>query len=413
MKNKKTVKNSISHLIAVILIAVTLPIVGTSASDVTSGACGENLSWSFDFTTRILTVSGTGAMEDYSTETTPPWYSENEYIEKIIIENGVTYIGNRAFTRCSNLTSVIIPSTLTAIGENAFLRSDNLLNGVYINDLFAWCNISFGNQNSNPLCYANNIYLNNEPITELVIPDGIAKINNFAFYAGKCLQSVVIGHDVTEIGNYAFANCTNITSAIIPYTVNTINNKAFYGCKGINLTVQQGSYAHSFAVDNNIEYTLCTHLSTELIGQALPTYIEAGNNCYRCTLCGAKSNTRINPLCDFNNDTEVNAGDYLEFESNISNEEYLFYFDFDNGGTISEFDKIIVKQLTNKIEFSSMIDANTDGYGNIIDLIKIKKTVMNSEQNLNCDCNLDTRVDAQDMVFVKKFLLVMDRDLYR
>ena len=74
----------------------------------------------------------------------------------------------------------------------------------------AWCNIVFGNSSANPLSYAKKLYLNDELVTELVIPDGITAINNYAFYYLTSITSVTIPDSVTTIGSDAFYNCSNL-----------------------------------------------------------------------------------------------------------------------------------------------------------------------------------------------------------
>ena len=85
-----------------------------------SGSCGENVTYSFVSSTGTLTISGTGAMKDYNTSNSAPWYYLS--IKKVVINNGVTSIGDYAFSECTGLTSVTIPNSVTSIGSDAFLR---------------------------------------------------------------------------------------------------------------------------------------------------------------------------------------------------------------------------------------------------------------------------------------------------
>ncbi len=116
-------------------------------STVASGTCGENADWSVDTGTGVLTVSGTGAMDDYSSpQVSPislmaldiesveassnpgiaPWYDYRNYIKSVKIEDGITSIGSFAFYDCPNLVSVEIPSSVGLIGESAFLNCESL-----------------------------------------------------------------------------------------------------------------------------------------------------------------------------------------------------------------------------------------------------------------------------------------------
>lgn len=128
-------------------------------------------------------------------------------LTSVTIPNSVTRIGNCAFSGCSSLANVTIGSGVTTIGSSAFSRC-NRLTGVYINDLSAWCKIEFDSSSSNPLYYAKNLYLNNELVTDLVIPDGVTSIGNYAFQYYRRLTSVTIPDSVTSIGGAAFVCCT-------------------------------------------------------------------------------------------------------------------------------------------------------------------------------------------------------------
>ena len=91
-----------------------------------SGTCGENLTWNLSNGT--LTISGFGAMTDYSNNSSSraPWYSSRSSITSVIISDGVTSIGERAFYYCSSLTSVTIPNSVTSIGDYAFYNCSSL-----------------------------------------------------------------------------------------------------------------------------------------------------------------------------------------------------------------------------------------------------------------------------------------------
>jgi hypothetical protein len=130
----------------------------------------------------------------------------------------VTKIGNEAF-KDTTITSIVIPDSVTAIGNYAFDDCDRLTSVCYTGDVAGWCNISFGNSSANPLYYAKNLYLNNELVTKLEIPNTITEIKDYAFYNCDSLTSVVIPDSVTSIGDYAFENCSSLTSIEIPDNV--------------------------------------------------------------------------------------------------------------------------------------------------------------------------------------------------
>ena len=120
-------------------------------------------------------------------------------------------IGAGAFYGCSGLTSVTIGSGVTIIGGSAF-DGCTMLNKVNITDIAKWCEINFGNSSANPLYYAHNLYLNNELITGLIIPDGVTSIGDYAFYDCSGLTSITIPDSVTSIGSFAFLGCSGLIS---------------------------------------------------------------------------------------------------------------------------------------------------------------------------------------------------------
>ena len=116
--------------------------ISASAEDAYIGACGvdgSSLEWAFDATTGALTISGTGAMKDYSTEdsTRAPWYAYRDEIKSVSLPDGLTKIGSYAFRDCAKLTAVTIPSSVTFIGASAFENCGKLAEVVF-NDAEGW-----------------------------------------------------------------------------------------------------------------------------------------------------------------------------------------------------------------------------------------------------------------------------------
>ena len=167
-----------------------------------------------------ITLIGDSAFKDCSNLTS------------VTISDSVTAIGNYAFSGCSNLTSVTIPDSVTSIGKHAFYNCSSLTS-VYISDLSAWCRFSFEDYSSNPLYYAGNLYLNNELVTDLVIPSDITEIKSYAFIGCSSLTSITIPDSVTSIGGCTFYNCSSLTSITIPDGVTTIGGSTFFGCSSL------------------------------------------------------------------------------------------------------------------------------------------------------------------------------------
>ena len=153
-------------------------------------------------------------------------------LTSVTIGNSVTSIGKNAFRGCSDLTSVTIGNSVASIGNYAFYECSGLTS-VHISDIIAWCNIDFGGEYSNPLSYANLLYLNGEEVQDLEIPNSVTSIEGGAFSNCSALTSVTIPNSVTSIGEGAFIGCSDLTSVTIGNSVTSIGDGAFSGCSGL------------------------------------------------------------------------------------------------------------------------------------------------------------------------------------
>ncbi|GHT19082.1 hypothetical protein AGMMS4957_02580 [Bacteroidia bacterium] len=203
-----------------------------------------------------LTVSGMGAMDNYYVSyLNMPWYSSRFAIKTVVINYGVTRIGNYAFYGCSGLTSVTIPNSVTSIGKGAFYECRGLTGALTIpdgvtsieEDAFYRCSGLTG-----ALTIPDGVTSIGKSAFEgcsgltgaLTIPDGVTSIENSAFYDCRGLTgALTIPNSVTSIGAYAFAYCSGLTGALtIPDGVTSIGREAFSGCSGLTgaLTIPDG-----------------------------------------------------------------------------------------------------------------------------------------------------------------------------
>ena len=196
-----------------------------------------------------LTVSGTD-MPDYSPKKAP-WYSRRQIIEKVVIENGVTSIGENAFYDCSHLTSVTIGNSVTSIGDYAFGGCHDLTSVTIGNSVTSIGDYAFSE------CYS---------LTSVTIGNSVTSIGDYAFpdskwydnqpdglfYAGKVLYcykgtmpsntKIDIKEGTTQIRGYAFQGCKGLTSVTIPNSVTNIGERVFSGCSSLaSIIVDKGN----------------------------------------------------------------------------------------------------------------------------------------------------------------------------
>ena len=176
----------------------------------------DNLTWKL-YEDGTLNISGTGAMKDYNADDNPSPAYNNSKVKKIVIEKGVTSVGDYAFRSCNNLTSIMISNSVTSIGNSAFFYCTSLTSVTIPDNVTSIENYAFA-------------YTGLKSIT---IPDSVTNIGNYAFAGCKDLTSITIPDSVTSIGNYAFYNCSSLTSITIPDSVTSIGNSAFVGCKNL------------------------------------------------------------------------------------------------------------------------------------------------------------------------------------
>ena len=136
-------------------------------------------------------------------------------LEALVIPEGVEALPDSVLYGCTGLKELTLPSTLKEVAH-IFGYSEVALENVYISDLAAWCAINFTRDDSTPMYYAENLYLNGKLLTDLVIPEGVTSIGRYAFYGISHLESVTIPASVTFIGGSAFGDCDHLRSVYAP-----------------------------------------------------------------------------------------------------------------------------------------------------------------------------------------------------
>ncbi len=198
-----------------------------------------------------------------------------ESLTNIFIPDSVTSIGYGAFSGCRRLTTITIPDSLTSIGEAAFMASS--LNSIIISNTHPTYEVIdgalFDKLNKKlihyPDTYQDDSYTipegiqiigvgaiaNSRSLTSIYIPDSVTFIGDSVFANCDALTSFTIPDSVTCLGDRVFASCDALTSITLPDSITSIGDEAFCNCPNLILCVPANSYAHQYAIDNNIPYT--------------------------------------------------------------------------------------------------------------------------------------------------------------
>ncbi|MBE6741818.1 MAG: fibronectin type III domain-containing protein [Ruminococcaceae bacterium] len=188
---KKTFSILLS-LIMIISVISALPF--TAKAQVISGEA-DNVNYSLDTATGVMTISGSGAIMSNYNATNTPWNDYKSDIKKVVFENDIELIGENAFNGCTNLSEIVFSQNLTVIGASAFVGCTSL--------------------------------------QSVEIPDSVSILNGSAFMKCTSLKNVKLSKNTTGINSFTFKNCTSLESISIPARVASIGNMAFQGCTNL------------------------------------------------------------------------------------------------------------------------------------------------------------------------------------
>lgn len=259
-------KRIVSLMLALCMLTMLVPCVYAEIK--TSGTCGkdgDNITWVFEDDT--LTINGSGEMKDWNDSYYLPWHDLEYRIKSVVIENGITSIGDYAFS-LYNLTNVEIPDSVTSIGNYAFDSCG--LENIEIPDsvttigerAFSYCNFQnieipnsvtsigdyafYGSKIKNiklsnkltTLCM--DMFLNCGSLENVDIPDSVNVIERGAFQ-NSAIQSVKLPPNLSKIDIHVFHGCSNLKSIEIPDSVTSIGAMAFYICDSLTDVYYEGS----------------------------------------------------------------------------------------------------------------------------------------------------------------------------
>lgn len=295
--------------------------------------CGENARWKITQDGELV-IFGEGEMENYSGFSKTPWYQYRKYITKIIVEDGITYIGKYAFSYMDKVKTVELPDSLKEIGQDAFHYSDEIES------------IEFGKNLTDINGHAFN---GCDKLTSITIPDNVEFIGAWAFANCNRLETVILGNNLKEIEDYTFLDCKKLKNVIWGNNISKIGFHAFDNCDSLN----------SICIPDSVKelgsgvFSSCNELYEIDLGNGVETLAYGVfRNCKKLNNVKIGSSLRKFEFDAFENCTELKA---FEVDSNNS------YFMNDENGVLYNKDKttLLIYPAGNDLETYTVPDGVT------------------------------------------------------
>lgn len=324
----------------------------------------QNIVWYIE-NNDTLHIGGTGSMPDYevvsgkySLWTSAPWSTEKirNNTKKVIVDKGITSIGECAFASLNYLKEVEIPQDITAIGEYAFYDCSSLESmdiPETVTDIgqtvFGRCtkllNVKLP---SNITVIPGGMFVYCQNLKNVEIPDGVTEIGNSAFGECESLTSIKIPEKVTMIGNQAFESCKNLDTLGIPASVKYVGDYAF--CLNENQTIifrgnkpEFGSWIFSGATDITVSYpaddSTWDGIESEDLGSTDIIWLPYNSNA----------------VDSFSSEIDENDADIVTEEFEIESEDPDFESDFSDSEDAEDFAEEVIEVPEDTTESDTVI----------------------------------------------------------
>lgn len=361
-------------------ICLTLLIAVSALFGTYADIHAETIEWSVE--NGVLVISGEGRMPAYSYSEKAPWYEEKEQISKIIVNEGITYIGSSAFVEFVNLTEVVFPDSLTQIGSLAFLDC------IQLNHVELPAKIEVLEDGAFKGC---------DSITQIVLPERMKVIGNEAFFSCDSLRSVSIPASVTLIGKSVFAYCESLNYAEVNASIKTIPSWMFYGCESLS----EVSISREITDVNEGAFENCGSL--EVISGSASDLVES--EIKEQTAHSVSTNNQPSQGVENEQLSFVEKTDNAIVKTQITNEEI-------------KVDATIVEQngwneIADLIESSSNLSDNLNQSTPVQVTIKIEKEEVVDKTILSSvlDKNVNLYIENQDVVYKFASSLINSKDI--
>ncbi len=278
----------------------------------------EDRAFNFCRNLKEISISGGAKLLKESFMYVTNTYDLNEGLETLIIGDGVIAEDN-SFYYCKNLTNIIFEGQVDSIADGAFTDCNKVENITFnggirklgptvfknmslsrldINDVPAWCAMSFSSQTANPMSYAKNIYIEGSDDYHLIVSEGTDSINDYAFAGCNILKSATISKNVKKIGTGSFSYCRDLRLVSLSENIEEIGDSAFAGCislETVNLPENLSS------ISSHLFYE-CKNLTSA----SIPTTVKTiGDNAFYG--CSTMKKVEIPHVCDSIGDNAFNG----------------------------------------------------------------------------------------------------------